>query len=246
VIQSFEGHSFLVDPLAKHPVVLDLGANYGSFSAAIATRHPGVRIVGAEPVPDLHSSLPEIAGAVFHQVAVSGERDRLKLFLNPGEDAATLVPEMRQPNVESIDVDVVTLDDLLADLDGTRLGLIKMDIEGAETAVLLDSPRTTLKRADQISVEFHDFLDPSRTQSVVDCEDRLTSLGFDVIRFSRDNSNVLFVNTEAVRLGLPSRLWVMARYVYLAGSLRILRRGLAQRSKIFARRTSRRYPARTP
>lgn len=59
----------------------------------------------------------------------------------------------------AVNLEAVTLAHALALEPNGRIDLVKMDIEG-EVAVLLSAPEELFARIVQLSVEFHDFLDP--------------------------------------------------------------------------------------
>jgi histo-blood group ABO system transferase len=79
-----------------------------------------------------------------------------------------------------VEVPTVSLDTLLAELD--HVDLLKIDIEGSELAALAAVSPDMIARVDQITCEFHDFLDPSLTPQVQATVARLQSLGFELHR----------------------------------------------------------------
>ena len=50
-----------------------------------------------------------------------------------------------------------------------------------------------------ISVEFHDFLYPEQKSQVAQILRRMRAIGFWILPFSFDNTNVLFVNSRDMR-----------------------------------------------
>ncbi|MEU4475713.1 FkbM family methyltransferase [Micromonospora sp. NPDC023888] len=69
-------------------VVLDIGANVGLVSVALATEHPGVRIIAAEPVPDTFECLranvdQHVPGGVAVRTAVAATAGRQRLTYYP-------------------------------------------------------------------------------------------------------------------------------------------------------------------
>ena len=60
------------------------------------------------------------------------------------------------------------------------IDLVKMDIEGAEWDCIMNTSDETFSKIRQITVEFHDFLNPEFRINSEKCVDRLLSLGFEI------------------------------------------------------------------
>jgi len=120
------------------PVVLDLGANVGAFTRWAGQRWPGCTIHAFEPCPSNFVLLSETvskmligAGRVTtHQQAVAGHACRATLQageFNCGEWSLMMPPVEGR---EKVEVDVIAATDL------PRADVLKLDVEGAEIAVL--------------------------------------------------------------------------------------------------------------
>ena len=77
-----------------------------------------------------------------------------------------------------ISVEMITLARLFELLGTDRVDLLKVDIEGAEWDVLSTLTPAVAQRIDQITVEFHDFMDPAERPRTEQCIARLEGLGF--------------------------------------------------------------------
>ncbi len=104
------------------------------------------------------------------------------------------------------------------------MALLKLDIEGPESDLLLAAPAELLRAIGQISVEFHDFLDPALAPTVERATARLAGLGFAVFRMSRDNSDLLFVNAARLPLDALQRFYLRRPYRLARGLPRNLGR----------------------
>jgi FkbM family methyltransferase len=227
-----EGHSFIEEYLGDAAVVVDLGANEGRFS-----RHflclPACRVLAVEPAPDLFAHLPDLPGLAKSRSAVMAESGQVELHLNPGRCASAYLPE---ETAHTVIVRGVTLSSLLSDFGIEHMDLLKMDIEGAEVSVIESTPNDVLLRADQITVEFHDFLDSTLKVSVDRAIDRLRALGFQPLQMSHtDRSDLLFINPR-LHLSILSRAVLLARYRWVHG---IGRRATAIRRKLLLALSSR-------
>jgi hypothetical protein len=108
---------------------------------------------------------------------------------------------------------------------------MKVDIEGAEFGMFDATPDAQLDRIDQMTVEFHDFLDPSLGAHVEAIDTRLGRLGFQRIRtksLSRRNLDVIYLNRRR-SLPLLALAWINLRYRYLRGAVRMSTRRFAER-----------------
>jgi FkbM family methyltransferase len=133
--------------------VIDLGANIGAASLWFLQRFSCETIVAVEPdvenVALLRRNVARTGGVVQVIEAAVGPRDGVARFERGTEPNLGRVgasgPEVRM-------VSVATLLDLLP--EGARAGLVKIDIEGGEEA-LLSGPLGWLDRVDAIIIEFH-------------------------------------------------------------------------------------------
>jgi FkbM family methyltransferase len=216
------GHSFLLRPLRQPgAVVIDGGANLGAFARPLP-RH--CRVLCIEPVPALAEELAA-AGFAVEPVALAAKDGRARLELFQGT-CASLAAVGRDDKVAAVEVETLTLDSLLRRHDLDRVALLKLDIEGPECAILIEASESLLARLDQITVEFHDFLYPRLAPDVDRAIARLRDLGFEVFRFSRDRSDLLFVNRARWPLNPIERWWLRGPYRLGRGGLRWLSRKL--------------------
>lgn len=228
-VDRIEDHSFLASALDQHSVVVDLGMCRGRFSSSIARRF-GCRVFGAEPEPGLFRALPAVAGLSARHVALTGKDGTVWLYTNRSGDP-TVSPGLARDHSAKIEVPGVTLESFLAEAGLTHVDLLKIDIEGAEIPMLMNASEHILRNIEQMTVEFHDFIDPSQRAGVRAVDRRLRAAGFRRIRFSRDNTDVLYLNRRGRGLGRPSVLPNLLWSKYRMGVGRIRRRKTAQKAR---------------
>jgi FkbM family methyltransferase len=151
--------SYMPDPTWVPEVgasVVDVGANIGAFTVfAACAVGPSGRVIAVEPyAAHVHAIARNLAANrgtgvvnVVHAAAWSA-RGRARLV---GDSTAP--SEWRVEPDSDGPISLATLDDLLADLPG-RVGLLKVDIEGAEVEAFCGATQT-LARTDRVVVECH-------------------------------------------------------------------------------------------
>jgi FkbM family methyltransferase len=201
-------HSVYVPPLASDPVVLDLGANRGEFARQMSDRFGG-RYFLVEANPRLAERLrAEDRFSVWH-CAVADQEGEVKFHINQNDLGSSLLDLPSRWYRETVAVQARRLESLIAEMDVGRIDVLKLDIEGAEVAVLRGLSDSTLGGIGQITVEFHS--DPQweydihrETEGVIR---RLIDLGFLCLDFS----SLTFLATRCDVLFLNRRLLGISR-----------------------------------
>lgn len=200
--------------------MFDLGVNRGGFARLVAPKCEFV--IGFEPDPASYTnlSLPPNVRVVPKAIAAKGGT----MSFNVNADLCSSL-HYAEAKSQSIVVEAITLSEALALEPEKRIDLIKMDIEGEEVEVLLNAPSELFTRVVQMTVEFHDFLDPSSISEIKKVIARLQKLNFHAVRFSWNSfGDMLFVNQDLVPLKLWQRMWLRLRYKYARGGGRLLKR----------------------
>ena len=151
----------LLDPLGSSPVIVDCGANIGSFSLACKARLPDCRIIAVEPDRNLFDALKEnLSGHDSVQLVQAALSDRdgtisLNSGKNDGVANSIFSGGMVSGNSLSI-VESKAIGGFLAEIKERhqRIDVLKMDTEGAEW-FLLDVPAALLADIGVIYMEFH-------------------------------------------------------------------------------------------
>jgi FkbM family methyltransferase len=188
-------HSFLSRFIDSRSVVVDLGANHGDFSHAIMQRF-GCRVVAVEPVEALFHGIERDPKLELLPLAVGASNQMISINVFPGRCASVLGPMVSDEPLTTQPVEMVTLTELRRRTGVGQIDLLKMDIEGAEIALLESCSDDDLQTVMQMTVEFHEFLYPEQAEAVARIKRRMRGLGFWVLPFSLDNTNVLFLNRK--------------------------------------------------
>lgn len=157
-------------------VCVDVGAEYGLYTFVLAGRvGPAGRVYAFEPLPGPRRFLVALARRLgagnvqVREVALGETRGTATLSLPrrrglPVHGRAFLVDRAHHygPNTEfsgdevRVSVAVSTLDDVVDGLGLQRLDLVKIDVEGAEPAVLRGASRTIARLQPAFLVEIED------------------------------------------------------------------------------------------
>ncbi|OSC28840.1 methyltransferase [Mycobacterium vulneris] len=161
-------------------ISLDIGADVGEFT--IAMLGSSLSVIAFEPRPaqarDLASMLKAVgAAARVEAVALSDKRGTTSMRVvasEPGRstiDSKNALSDVNGSEVQSIDVPVTRLDDLHLD----DIGMIKIDVEGHELAVLRGASKTLVRNRPVVLLEAEER---HRTDAVAEINQFLNGLGF--------------------------------------------------------------------
>jgi FkbM family methyltransferase len=166
---------------ANHQVFMDIGANFGVWTTALATAHPGAHVYCFEPTPSTFTALSanialnRLQNVTALQLAVSDSIgtfsfqiarnasyfNRLAPVTSTGDDPR---PD-RFIGAQTTDVRSVVLDDFCAARGIDRVGFVKIDVEGAELSVLRGARDLLRRRAIELMLI---EVDPENLQGLGD------------------------------------------------------------------------------
>ena len=193
-IISLVHHSISPDLLTADSVVLDLGANYGAFANAMASRFQ-CEVYAVEASPRVFAQMPTGDFVKKFNFAICGRSGTVALNISSNHEVTSLKRLDNWEYIDTIRVEGLSLDEFLKTESIPQIDLLKVDIEGAEIEVFNSCSDAFLRSIDQITVEFHEWLGGSSKTEVTDIVSRLQTLGFFVFKLSRANfSDVLFVH----------------------------------------------------
>jgi FkbM family methyltransferase len=122
---------------------VDAGTNKGDFAlAAAAAVGPKGKVLCFEPEPTncywIRKSI-ELNGyhnVVLHEVALGDANEETQLYLGKQSGWHSLVPSLPDRNRGVIPIAKKTLDSVLSETNAGRIDVMKIDVEGAELALL--------------------------------------------------------------------------------------------------------------
>ena len=168
--------------------ILDIGAHTGLFSVYVSTLNPNVKIFSLEPEPDNFTLMKEnlklnhCENVIVKNVALVGnDEEKVSLYLsNNSHNHTTLPPNhFTTKNPEEIKISATNLNRIISQNKLDKIGLLKMDIEGAEFEIIKALDNNIIKVIKNIVVEYHE----DANNKHADIENILRSYGFSIEHF---------------------------------------------------------------
>lgn len=161
----------------------------------------GMSIHAFDPTPSTikwiadHSAVPP--GLIFHPWAVTAHDGVMTLYprvSRRGHKSATMYTLVAQSGAEEsgIQVPAYTIGTIMARLGHTQIDLLKIDIEGAEYAVL-ENLLASAVRPSQLLVEFHHRFAGIGARKTVEMVRRLRSCGYHLFAVSDNGREFSFL-----------------------------------------------------
>ena len=221
------GHTFYLPALGMDSIVIDLGASTAAFSHGVQALS-GCRCHCVEAAKRNFQAIKETDHVRKHFAAMGGVDASVTLNIVDDEfHWGSLEAPPGFDVTERQEVPGRTLAGLFAELDVEVVDLLKVDIEGAEIALIDAADDATLRRCCQMTIEFHDFLNPGHTADVKRQLDRFEDLGFDcVVMTRRHHGDVWIVNRAALGLSSAELIYYKTALKYGRGLRRMLARTL--------------------
>jgi FkbM family methyltransferase len=195
-------HYVLNEKINQNSLIFDLGANKGNFYGDMQQRFGG-HYIAVEASLSLFQTLPKINNVEAYNYALGNTNGEVTFYLSSNNEANSMDENIAEVwGMEKREtVEGITLDNLIEKLDiQKQIDLIKVDIEGAEIAMLDSLSVQTLTKIAQITIEFHDFLNQD-VVSVKRIVDKLKKNHFFTLKISnQDWREVLFINTKLINL----------------------------------------------
>jgi FkbM family methyltransferase len=169
--------------LAEGDTVIDIGANFGSFTV-LASKKVGRtgRVIAFEPNPDVCERLKHnvainaLSNIEVRNEAVCGQDGEIVLLLQERSSLTTMfsnIDQRESNDVRPFTVKAAGIVPILRSLD-RPVALLKIDCEGAEYDIFTAIDRDTMKNVRQIAMELH-TIDGHSDREIVD---KLTDFGF--------------------------------------------------------------------
>jgi len=161
-------------------IIVDIGSHIGSFSVFCSQYAKKVISYEASPLNYKlfveNIRLNSIKNIDAHNIAVYSKKCKINFFHdkeNTGGNSLFLKNQKQKMQINAIPLSQIIIDRKLNKID-----FLKMDIEGAEYDVLLNTPKKYLNKISKIALEYHDYLPTNH--NVQELKNFLEKNGFEV------------------------------------------------------------------
>jgi|ERR1035438_1127394 FkbM family methyltransferase len=128
----------------SEPVILDVGANVGSWAEGFLAAKPAAKVFMFEPLPgcrDQIANKQSLRNAQIVPAAVGEQAGKARIYVSESTDeSASLYPRkevfFKGRTYSELEVDVVAIDDVIKNEQLEFVDFLKMDIEGHELFAL--------------------------------------------------------------------------------------------------------------
>jgi FkbM family methyltransferase len=190
----FTHHLYYFDTDEADPIIIDAGAHLGLATLYFKNLYPTAHIIAFEPNPELFKLLNQnladnnLTNVTTYNLALDKHVGTHDFFVDNSQylwhSTGSLKPGAWNGVQKNQNVIKVSTDRLGNYLDNLpRVDLLKLDIEGSETAVLL-SIKDKLDKIQNIILEFH----PTANQNLEQLRAFLIKRGFTVTFHDRTNA----------------------------------------------------------
>ena len=206
-VTAHNSHYLIGDLINEKSVIVDLGANVGSFYSLIYNKY-GSRCYAIEASESLYRNLPHVAGLKSYNCAI-GKANGTTLFYtseNPEANSMNHSVSRQWGVVNSSFVQQRNLGSFLEEENiPLPVDVLKIDIEGAELDVINYLSVPLLREISQIPIEIHDFLiqTPEFLVTLKNALIKLKNNRFLVIKISEEDwRETLCINRNLIKLSL--------------------------------------------
>ena len=170
----YNGERWLLERVIEYnqnPVLFDVGANMGDWTAEAIMCDPACEIHSFELVPEHFEKLQARFKAHdnLHLVpfGLSDKKSDVKIFLNGGSSMSSLYESLRNDDGGYSQGHIITGDSYVKDKGIEKINYLKLDVEGSEFTALKGFSKSVEKGIiDVIGFEYGEFNIPARALTV--------------------------------------------------------------------------------
>ncbi len=189
------GHGLIEDFLTKGSVVIDLGANKGSFSKQISTLY-GCRVYAVEASPITFDETYASDLVQKFNFAICSQEKPIQINISDNSEATSLFILDNCEYKDAVTIQGISLEGFISRFSIQSPVTLKLDVEGAELEILKNTRADILRTFSQITVEFHEWLGIGSIPEIEAIIKKMKAIGFYHFKLSRTNhGNDLFVNS---------------------------------------------------
>ena len=185
-------------PLNENSVVIDVGCCNDPDLSIFFMKAFDSFAYGVDPTKKHFKELQEISERYkkFKHLpfAIAEKDQQMTFFESKDNDSGSLLNShinVQKDRIEAYEVEAITISTLLKKINIERVDFLKLDLEGAEFALLEKTQGKDFESVDQLYIEFHHHAIPDKT--FADTEKLVKKIeGFGFSSFTLENANYLF------------------------------------------------------
>ncbi len=168
-------------------IIIDIGANRGYFSV-FAIKNGAKKVYAFEPMLDAVNEIRKNIGInqfedmieVIPLAVGSENKQNVKIYRGAGKEDSSIYNLDDKSNFTLINQKA--FNEILNDIKDDKIDLLKMNCEGAEYDILLNTAPLLLKRFKNIRLEFHNYSYNGKEFHVYMIDTLLTGIGFKKVK----------------------------------------------------------------
>jgi FkbM family methyltransferase len=168
--------------IEKNDVVIDIGAHVGYFTLYAAKRAQTGMVISFEPTKESFSVLKNnvkinnFQNIFINNLAVANISESRTFFVDKKYGISNTFYESNT-GLEKEIVQTTTLDEIYGKYNLENIDFLKMDCEGAEFEIILNTSTEILKKIKKISMEIHEDMVPHKVEELIS---KLSKNGFTI------------------------------------------------------------------
>lgn len=155
--------------LPDDPLVIDIGANAGFFDILLLSKTKNAQIYAYEPLSSNIERMRSVAlsnrrfnkSVIINPFAVTGTPcGMLRLYAQDTEDNQVVASSFKGfdiGNTKELWIPAISLAEIMAGMPRVKIDLLKMDCEGSEYDIILNTPPDIIRRIERMLIEVHDI-----------------------------------------------------------------------------------------
>lgn len=159
----------LMRVLPDDPLVIDIGANAGFFDILLLSKIKNAQIYAYEPLSSNIERMRSVASSnrrfdksvTINSFAVTGtSREMLRLYAQDTEDNQVVASSLKgfnADNTKELWIPAISFSEIMANIPKAKIDLLKMDCEGSEYDIVLNTPPDIVRRVERMLIEVHDI-----------------------------------------------------------------------------------------
>ena len=198
MIIEIKEHSFFENLLSEENTIIDLGACRGEFIKEFISKYNTKKCIAVEPNPTNFVTLPNSENIIKYNNLISSVKGEERIFFEDTKSPYNGSTIFNYFNGVQHIIKTITLDEILVENKIDYVDLLKIDIEGSEYELLESLTDSFFNKVRQITIEFHDFVEPKLKERTEEIIKRIENLGFNRISkpikymYNSEHYDVLF------------------------------------------------------